>query len=335
MTTFREFRINMIRELELDYRRRFTNVDSITAVANEKGIAFHNGWPAKLANYHSRYGLTFGVDNPEKTNMPHNFDWHEISIVSGVDETAIDPFYDNAMLIGLYQESQGEFDKWCDLEEVARRHGCSNDGDFLVELGNHWKSYGVAEVQMLDRNGFNRVFAAISPRGMLLVQNQYYTLDGYLRVLRPLDAGEDWVPAGVMHDDMGRVLQPTTPEGLGATEEDGSAPQIFVRMAHSRGGVSQQPPLNSQKWTGLEQPSISVERLYQIKSAVDRIEAAVAEIKISNAEKQQIYHMISAVKSLCSAPDPDWKIIKDILSHPLFGNMLGLLGILLSLIPLR
>jgi hypothetical protein len=86
--------------------------------------------------------------------------------------------------------------------------------------------------------------------------------------------------------------------------------------------------LSSESWTGiaarLQRDPQTVER---IKQSLGQLDADVETLTLSNHERAKVKAMTEALVKLIESPEPEWRVIVDLLRSPTLGAILGLAGV--------
>jgi hypothetical protein len=88
--------------------------------------------------------------------------------------------------------------------------------------------------------------------------------------------------------------------------------------------------VDSSAWTG--RYNLSISQKEEIGRLLRAIRVEVDQSRLSNAKKANALALISAAEILVDAPDPPWPEIMRLLRSPIFGNVVGVAGLVYAIV---
>lgn len=92
---------------------------------------------------------------------------------------------------------------------------------------------------------------------------------------------------------------------------------------------------NAYEWTGIEERVASNPNVVeQIMTSLMKVNILIEETGLNNAEKAKAHSINNALISLINSPEPEWKVILNLLSTPAYAGFFGVSGFVIGIISL-
>lgn len=103
-------------------------------------------------------------------------------------------------------------------------------------------------------------------------------------------------------------------------------PSVFDPAIFDTG---EEPSFASVDWTGVERRVASDPALLEdIQRRIEELDAVVEKTGLTNAEQAKAKAITSALRSLVASPEPEWKVIVDLLNAPALKAALTAIGLM-------
>jgi hypothetical protein len=217
--------------------------------------------------------------------------------------------YAREMLIALYFQAE-ELDAPSTLGDLAASNGIESKLKWAQMLATEWEQQGLADVRkhLGDPSTWQ---VEISARGMRDVEGPLGDLLERRRQQRASRSAQE------------NVL--LTEEGDPLTIEDGD---YILLEEESAGSSNSGPTISSETWTGIrnrfERDPQAIENL---KGQINHLNRSIEALGLSNHEHAKVQAITGALVKLVESPEPEWKVIVDLLQSPTLNAILGLTGI--------
>jgi hypothetical protein len=199
------------------------------------------------------------------------------------------------MLIALYQDGHVS-DDFLSFEDLQRKYGIEGDRSWLSRSMNHLRAQRRIDGREIA-GAPETVLGKISGSGMAYIEEKYGSKDGVGTILEPVQSTR----FGESGENQSQLLQ------VADTVSAATANEVTLNY---------QPPtvVNSSRWTGLPSGfTFSEDKLQTLVRELDRVEAALGTIQISQQERSQARAYIVAARVLAEAPEPPSDLIWEII----------------------
>ncbi|QYE35242.1 hypothetical protein KZX46_04370 [Polymorphobacter sp. PAMC 29334] len=89
------------------------------------------------------------------------------------------------------------------------------------------------------------------------------------------------------------------------------------------------------EWTGIEERVASdPEIMERIMTSLKEVNVLIEKTGLNNAEKAKAHSINNALMSLIDSPEPEWKVILNLLSTPAYSSFFGVSGFVIGIIGL-
>jgi len=202
------------------------------------------------------------------------------------------------MLMALYESARAhpETEMWS-FKDVAAIYGINWQHGWLIELQRELREEGLIRGPSNGQND-DMAIGKLSGAGLRQIESEYEELDGVPTLIE-------------------RAEDRSSPLQISDAVSASTADEVTLTY-HPPAGV------DSSRWTGIEQ------RLARDPSAVRHIQSQIMELDrsietlgLSNHERAKVKAITEALSKLVESPEPEWKVIVDLLRSPTLNAVLS------------